>query len=439
MLRQKYMNKYKEKSLYDETRFLKEDDEYLLKESRPVKETFIRKLNPKKMNQFIDDILTDKKLTSILYATNADIEIKTYKKSKQNFESLKLEEERRRRLKNENISIVKKRNRREAYYQMRNEIDNYKINQLNYHEMMKSNNLKRFLEMKKIIDNEKKEKNSEIRRNRIIGFRRAYNKIKEKLDHNKTQSPEIKTVETENNQNDAINLPEIKLNIGNVYSRLYNNAVLITPLSTRIKKLNEKKKKVTKLKLKRPLTQQKIGKNNSKVPPNPKINLTLKNALNSNNGKEFTINVTEQNINKCFTKYSGGPENIPFLNGKFEEKNNDINLDKYVDFYKLEEKNTGNSYLHLATIDNYPILVEYFLEKGANVNAQNYDGDTPLHIALRNKNNEIIRLLMERNPAMNIPNNKGDIAFELFTPQMKVDYHIDRLNIINPVKKDGFI
>jgi hypothetical protein len=58
---------------------------------------------------------------------------------------------------------------------------------------------------------------------------------------------------------------------------------------------------------------------------------------------------------------------------------------------------------------------------------------------LRNKNNEIIKLIMEKNPAMNIPNNKGEIAFELFTPQMKIDYHIDRLNIINPVKKDGFI
>ena len=205
------------------------------------------------------------------------------------------------------------------------------------------------------------------------------------------------------------------------------------------KKLNVDKKKITKIKLKRPLTQQKIGKINTKIAPNPKITLTLKNALKSNNGKEFTINVTDQNINKCFTKYSGGPENIPFLNGKFEEKNNDINLDKFVDFYKLEEKNTGNSYLHLATIDNYPMLVQYFLEKGANVNVQNYDGDTPLHIALRNKNNEIIKLIMEKNPAMNIPNNKGDIAFELFTPQMKIDYHIDRLNIINPVKKDGFI
>jgi hypothetical protein len=129
---------------------------------------------------------------------------------------------------------------------MRNEIDNYKINQLNYHEMMKGNNFKRFLEMKKVIDNERKEKNSEIRKNRITGFRRAYNKIKEKLDHNKDHTTEIKIIETENNQSDNINLPEIKLNIGNVYSRLYNNAVLVTPISTRTKKLNLDKKKSAK-------------------------------------------------------------------------------------------------------------------------------------------------------------------------------------------------
>jgi hypothetical protein len=79
--------------------------------------------------------------------------------------------------------------------------------------MMKSNNFKRFLEMKKVIDNERKEKNSEIRKNRITGFRRAYNKIKEKLDHNKDHTTEIKIIETENNQSDNINLPEIKLNI----------------------------------------------------------------------------------------------------------------------------------------------------------------------------------------------------------------------------------
>jgi hypothetical protein len=85
MLRQKYMNKYKEKSLFDEERFLKEDEEYLLKESRPVNESSIKNLNQKKMNQFIEDVLTDKKLTSILYSTGSKTEIKSYLKSPKKF------------------------------------------------------------------------------------------------------------------------------------------------------------------------------------------------------------------------------------------------------------------------------------------------------------------------------------------------------------------
>ena len=60
MLRQNYMNRYKEKSKFDEERFLKEDEGYLLKESRPVKPNAIRRLNKSKMSQFIEDVLTKK-------------------------------------------------------------------------------------------------------------------------------------------------------------------------------------------------------------------------------------------------------------------------------------------------------------------------------------------------------------------------------------------
>ena len=88
MLRQNYMNKYKEKSLNSIERFLKEDEEYILNESRPIKESSIKNLDNKKMDKFIENVLTDKDLTSILYSTNAKIEIKSYFKSKKNFEFL---------------------------------------------------------------------------------------------------------------------------------------------------------------------------------------------------------------------------------------------------------------------------------------------------------------------------------------------------------------
>ena len=427
------MNKYKEKSLFDEDRFLKEDEEYLLKESRPVKESSIKNLNKKEMNQFIEDVLTDKKLTSILYNTGAKVEIKTYFKTKKNLENHNKEKEKIKKQNNDTNSIIKKKNRREAYFQMRSEIDNYKINQENYQSMLKVNNFQRYLEMKKNLDNERSERDKKIQNNKIFGFKRAYKTIKEKLEQNKEKEPILSDMKSKTQFNaPLITLPEIKLNMINVYSRLYNNAVLLTPFNNRIQKLNLNNNK----KLKRPLTQNK-PKVISKIYKNQKIHFSLKNALPSNNGKEFIVNITDKNINKCLAKYTGGPQNNQ-LNVKLEEKNiddNNIN-DKSINFYDLEEKNTGNSYLHSAIIDNYPEIVQYFLEKGANINKQNNNGDTALHIALKNKNMTMVKIIMNYRPALDIPNNEGIIPFELFTPQMKVDFHIDKMIIINPAKKD---
>ena len=254
------------------------------------------------------------------------------------------------------------------------------------------------------------------------------------MDENKEKEAILNELKS-NKENFAaplITLPEIKLNIVNVYSRLYNNKVLSTPLNNKLQNLNLNNKFFKAGgKLKRPLTHNKL-KINSKMTKNQKYNFSLKNAIPANNGKEFTKNVTEQNINECLKKYSGGPQNINFLNIKYEENNDENN--KYVDFYNLEDKNTGNSYLHLSTIENYPELVQYFLEKGANVDKQNNNGDTALHIALRNNNLEIVKIIMNYKPSLDISNNEGIIPFDLFDTKMKIDFNIDKLNIVNPRK-----
>ena len=126
MLRQSYMNKYKEKSKYDDDRFIKEDDEYLLKEMRPVKDNVIKRLPKQKLDKFIDDILTNRKITNILYASNSKAEIRNFYKFKKTLEINKKEKTDTKKEKNEPSSVVKKRSRREAYNQMRLEVDNYK-------------------------------------------------------------------------------------------------------------------------------------------------------------------------------------------------------------------------------------------------------------------------------------------------------------------------
>ena len=419
MLRQNYMNKYKDKSLFSIERFLKEDEEYILNESRPIKESSIKGLDNKKMDKFIENVLTDKDLTSILYSTNAKIEIKSYLKTKKNFEFLrKTKKNKIAKEKKETNLIFKKRFIKEAYNQMRSEIDSYKTNQINQQNILKSNNHKKFLEIKKMYETEKDKREKEIENNRILGIRRAYNKIKEKFEEKKQKMNKnllLTETELDNKENKRlVSLPKLNLNIHNVYSRLHKNAVIVFPSNDRNKnQINQ---------LKRQLTQEEMK-------PKTKIKFSLKNALSSNIGKEFAMNINENQYNICLNKYSGGPTNFTHMKNNLEEKKNEtLKVPKHINFYDLEEKNTGNSYLHTAVIDNYPELVRYILEKNADINKQNNDGDTALHLALRSGNMELIKIIMSKKPSLDIKNKEGIIPLDLFTPQMKVFFNIEKLS-----------
>ena len=47
---------------------------------------------------------------------------------------------------------------------------------------------------------------------------------------------------------------------------------------------------------------------------------------------------------------------------------------------------------------------------------------------------EIIKLIMNKKPALNIPNKEGIIPLNLFTIQMKVYFNIDKLSFDNNKK-----
>ena len=221
-----------------------------------------------------------------------------------------------------------------------------------------------------------------------------------------------------------INFPDPKLNKKNVYSRLYNNAVILPKDDKKLRKrpFSALNRKITNITNKR---------------KEPKF--ILKNALNSNYGKEFTIKISDSNFKKCYNKYSGGPAAIKYLintTNQKEEKKNYIKDSYLVNYYNLIDPKTGNSFLHMAAMDNYPEMVKYFIEKGANINLKNNEGNTPLHLALKSKNKKIIKILMDNKAALDIPNEEGDIAFEYFTSEMKKEYGVDKILAINPVKKN---
>ena len=437
MLRQKYMKKYKEKSKYDDIRFLKEDDEYLLKEVRPVRDNAIKILPKKKLDKFIDDVLTDRNFTKLLYASNAKAEIKKYYQVKKSLETKNGKNENKKE-KNEPSSVVKKRSRREAYLQMRTEVDNFKKNRDDYKNYLEKKNNETYYELKKEMNKDRNSYFDIIKENRIKGFRKSFDKIREKL---KTLKGNI-IIDENTNETDLINdpfytedskvdLPDIKLNINNVYSRLYHNEVLLQNDDAKIKIPKKKRNNST-------LIKSSNTENNSNRNIN-KIKFKLKNALKSTNGKEFTIKITDEIIRKCFMKYSGGPEVISYLKEQFKNeqfKNNEDELrEDQVNFYDIITEE-GNSFLHIATMENLPELVKYFTDKGANLNIQNLNGDTPLHISAREKFDLCTKILLEGKAALDIPNNNNQIAFDYFDNMQKKEFGLEKVVIIRK-KKQG--
>ena len=452
MLRQGFMRKYRVKSKYDTERFQKEDEGYLLKLTRPIKNSSIKALSKEKLNNFIEDVLTNRKMTRILYDSNAKIEIKStlnllrnFRVQSDNYEKMQAKIE---------SSVVKKRSRKEAYVQMRTEINDFADKKHRYIKNLLEKNYEKYLEMKKESQDAKYDYTNSLKQIRIDSFRRAYDKIQLKYDDNNG-----KTVETEYNdkstnlsdkraenyyifRNNFINckhsvhIPRIKFNIKNVYSRLYNNKVLLT---------SKTEKNIKKSKLLRSTKHHfhSRDKRNTLSPQNNlqqqnlnKYKFKIKNVFKANGGKEFTIKVTDEMFKKCLDKYSGGPTTIPNLKEDltkiFQEKK--IDIKGFVDFYDLVDKNTGDSYLHIASRGNYYDLAKYFLEKGCDVNKQNLEGDTALHLAASNKYMKLIKLLLDYKAKLDIPNKEGKIPFDLFTFAMKKTFGLETRLIINPTK-----
>jgi len=96
----------------------------------------------------------------------------------------------------------------------------------------------------------------------------------------------------------------------------------------------------------------------------------------------------------------------------------------------------GDTPMHLAVWENQRMnsvvgprstkdAVELLLNHGAKINAQNNNGDTPLHIAVRNNHISLVELLLSRNADCNITNRQGKTPFML-TKEVKDTQKLSR-------------
>ena len=84
------------------------------------------------------------------------------------------------------------------------------------------------------------------------------------------------------------------------------------------------------------------------------------------------------------------------------------------DFIKVRNYRDANfnSNLHIAVKNNSIKLVKYFLNKNSNPNELNKDGQTPLHLALKEGNKDIIDLLIKNGADISIKDNEGKKPFD---------------------------
>ena len=108
-------------------------------------------------------------------------------------------------------------------------------------------------------------------------------------------------------------------------------------------------------------------------------------------------------------------QNETFLSYAIKRNNNSIiNLILTSPLLNLTYQNEhGNTYLHLAVIQQNIKLVKALLDKGIFIDIQNNDGNTALHLAYYINNLEIIKLLINNNIDFAIKNKNGLTAEEI--------------------------
>ena len=119
--------------------------------------------------------------------------------------------------------------------------------------------------------------------------------------------------------------------------------------------------------------------------------------------------------------------------------NNDLQLlrkifleNKLADIKKITSLDKWN-YLHRILCYSEPKaeLIQFYIDNGVDVNAQDIHGMTPLHYALRSKNAEAAIALLKAGANPNLPNQDGLI------PLSMIGYIPERLDVLELMLQKG--
>jgi len=184
-----------------------------------------------------------------------------------------------------------------------------------------------------------------------------------------------------------------------------------------------------------------ITKNNKNVPKKTLSNLSSNHSLliiSSDIPVQSLYNLLIQNptyINKVDSK------NETFLSYAIKRNKKDI-IDLLLTSPIIDinfQNSNKNSYLHLAVLNQNLDLINELINKGIDMNLQNEDGNTALHLAYKIDNKNIIETLINNNINTNIKNNNGELANNIKPEKIyTLNSNSSSNNVYESVNNSGF-
>ena len=178
------------------------------------------------------------------------------------------------------------------------------------------------------------------------------------------------------------------------------------------------------------------------------MNITKKNKSQpelSSQTKPFLIISANYQIETLYNILKRNPslvnakdqKNETFLSYAIKRRNTDVAefiLTSPVLDYSYQDQN-GNSYLHLAVINQLENIIRILIQKGINVNLQNNDRNTALHFAYSTGDIKFITMIIESKIDFSIKNKNGLIAEEIspdsFPAILDISTSSSKMNNVN--------
>ena len=445
MLRNSYFDQYKsfirKKSLIEkDNKLYHQELNNLVYSQRPISSFRIQKLPSKILPIFIDDVMCDNEVNKLLYSSNAQKEIYFYLKQKKSLLNSNINSPRKKKVLSKLGLLMAKRNNLVVMKMLKSKIDNFYNDRNEYMEKLR-NKQELFLKCQPMIDNKlKKLYYKPINEIRLKGYQRAFNQC-------------IKRSMSDQN----FNLPNIEVNMNDVYSRLFNNSIL-NPNLLRNKNTKEKLKekdnkennsnsnnnsnnninsnrsnrnykKIIENKNTKNFRNKNIriktnniyirNKNYFYISKLPHFNIS--NIIKSSKGKEFNIRITPKIRQRCWSTLSGGPLSKSNSENNLSDKNEENKTDE-IDYKIKRNKNIFNINKSRNKIDINNIILYNTLQLDKNrrgneiINVKNYrdtDCNTNLHIAVKNNLIKLVKYFLNKKINPNEKNKDGQTPLHL--------------------------